>query len=53
MGKGRQNEFKERNDASYKTEVNSINVKQGRKEPMTVLRFKDFDRNQGQSFEVC
>ena len=53
MGKGKQNKFKERNDVSYKTEVNSIDVKQGRKEPLTLLRFKDFDRNQDKSFKVC
>ncbi len=51
MGKGKQNKFKERNAASHKREVKSIEIKQGRKEPLIVLSFKDFDRNQGQNFE--
>ena len=51
MSKGKQNKFKERNAASYKREVKSIETRQGRKEPFIVLSFKDFDRNQGQSFE--
>jgi hypothetical protein len=48
---GKQNKFNERNSASYKREVKRIDTRQGRKEPLIVLSFKDFDRNQGQSFE--
>ena len=51
MGKGKQDKFKERNAASYKREVKSIDIKQGRQEPSIVLSFKDFDRKQGQDFE--
>jgi hypothetical protein len=51
MKKGKQNKFNERSVASYKREVKSIDTKQGRQEPLIVLSFKDFDRNQGQSFE--
>jgi len=51
MGKGKQNKFKARNAASYKREVGSIETKQGDREPLIVLSFRDFDRNQGQSFE--
>ncbi len=38
MGKGKQNKFKERNVASYKRELKSIDTKKGRKEPLIVLR---------------
>lgn len=51
MGNGKQNKFKERSDASYKRETKNKELKQGRKAPLIVLSFKDFDRNQGQSFE--
>jgi hypothetical protein len=51
MGKGRQNKFNERSTASYKREVKGLDTKQGRKEPLIVLSFRDFDRNQGQNFE--
>ena len=51
MGKGKQNKFKERNASSYKRESRGIETRQGRKEPLVVLSFKDFDRNQGQSFQ--
>ena len=45
MGKGKQNKFNERNAASYKREVKSIDTKQSIREPLIVLSFKDFDRN--------
>ena len=51
MGKGKQNKFKARNAVSYRREVGSIDTRQGRREPLIVLSFRDFDRNQGQSFE--
>jgi hypothetical protein len=46
------NRFKERDNASYKREIKNIDTKEGRKDPLIVLSFKDFDRSQGQSF-VC
>jgi hypothetical protein len=52
MGKGKQNKFKERNVASYKREAKIIDIRHGRKEPLIVLSFRDFDRNQGQGFEA-
>jgi hypothetical protein len=51
MGKGRQNKFKERSNASYNRQVNRLDLRQGPKDPLIVLSFKDFDRNQGQDFE--
>lgn len=51
MGKRKQRKFETRKAASYKRAVNSIDTKQGGKEPLIVLSFRDFDRNQGQSFE--
>lgn len=49
MGKG--NKFNERKASSYKRELKGIETRQGRREPLIVLSFKDFDRNQGQSFQ--
>ena len=51
MAKGRQNKFNPRSASSYKRDVKSISIKTGRIEPFIVLSFKNFDRNQGQSFE--
>lgn len=51
MGKGKQNKFKARKSSSYQRETKGIETRQGRKEPFIVLSFKDFDRNQGQSFQ--
>lgn len=51
MGKGKPNKFKERNAASFKREFRGIETRHGKKEPFIVLSFKDFDRNQGQSFK--
>ena len=48
---GKQDKFKERKLASYKREFKEVETKQGRKEPLIVLSFRDFDRNQGQNFE--
>ena len=48
---GKQDKFNERHIASYKRELKGIETKQGRKEPLIVLSFRDFDRNQGQNFE--
>jgi hypothetical protein len=48
---GKHDKFKERNIASYKRELRGVEIKQGKKEPLIVLSFRDFDRNQGQNFE--
>lgn len=48
---GKHDKFKERSIASYKRELKGVETKQGRKEPLIVLSFRDFDRNQGQNFE--
>ena len=52
MGKGKQNKFNERNAASYNREVKSIDLRSGQRERFIVISFKDFDSNQGQSFEL-
>jgi hypothetical protein len=51
MEKGRQKKFNGRSIVSYKRELKGIDLRQGRKDPLIVLSFRDFDRNQGQSFE--
>ncbi|MEN9444598.1 MAG: hypothetical protein RIS47_1488 [Bacteroidota bacterium] len=52
MGKARPNKFDARNETPYKRDSNKLELKAGvKKEPFIVLSFKDFDRNQGQSFE--
>lgn len=51
MGNGKRNKFNERSTASYKRETKSKELKQGQKAPLIVFSFRDFDRNQGQSFE--
>lgn len=51
MGKGKQNKFKERNASSYQRELKGIELRSGQREKFVVLSFKDFDSNQGQSFE--
>jgi hypothetical protein len=51
MKKGKQNKFKEREPSAYKREMKGLEVRETKKEPFIVLSFKDFDRNQGQSFE--
>lgn len=50
MGKGKQHKFKER--ASLPTrELKNVAPREGKREPYIVFSFRDFDRNQGQSFE--
>jgi len=51
MAKGKQSKFKARNKASYKREVENIDLRSGKRESLIVLSFRDFDRNQGQGFE--
>jgi hypothetical protein len=50
MGKGKQNKYIERNAASYKRDLKSIEIRSGHRERFIVISFKDFDSNQGQSF---
>lgn len=51
MGKGKQNKFNERSAVSYKRESKGIDIRSGKRERFIVLSFRDFDRNQGQSFK--
>lgn len=52
MGTGKHNKFKERSaSSSNKRELKSIELRSGTRERFIVLSLKDFDRNQGQSFE--
>jgi hypothetical protein len=49
---GRNDKFNERKKvAAYKRELKELEPRFGKKEPLIVLSFKDFDNNQGQSFE--
>ena len=49
---GKSDKFREKKVASYKREFQKIDLKEGKKEPFIVISFKNFDINQGQSFEV-
>lgn len=51
MGKGKHNKFNERNASSYKRELKGIETRSGKREPFVVLSFRDYDRNQGQTFK--
>lgn len=48
---GKSDKFKERKGGTYKRETKSLEIRQGKKDSLIVLSFKDFDINQGQSFE--
>jgi hypothetical protein len=48
---GKNDKFKERKVASYKREFKGVETREGKRDPLIVLSFRDFDRNQGQSFE--
>jgi hypothetical protein len=48
---GKSDKFREKKVASYKREFKKIDFKEGKKEPFIVLSLKNFDINQGQSFE--
>jgi hypothetical protein len=48
---GKHDKFKEKKVAAYKRELKQVETKQGKKDPLIVLSFKNFDINQGQSFE--
>src|SRR3546814_5855748 len=52
MGTGKRNKFKERLANSYKREERRIETKEGLREPLIVLSFRNFDRNQGQDFAM-
>lgn len=49
---GKQDKFKEKKIAAYKRDFKELETRQGRKDPLIVLSFKDFDNNQGESFEL-
>ena len=48
---GKDNKFKEKKQAAYKRETKNIETRSGKKDPLIVLSFKNFDVSQGQSFE--
>jgi hypothetical protein len=48
---GKQDKFKEKKVAAYKREFKEVETRLGKKDPLIVLSFKNFDINQGQSFE--
>lgn len=49
---GKNDKFRERKSPRYKREFKELEIKQGRKDPLIVLSFKNFDAHQGQSFEA-
>ncbi len=48
---GKSDKFKERKVAAYKREFKSIDPRNGKKDPLIAISFRNFDNNQGQSFE--
>lgn len=48
---GKHNKFEERGGKPIQRELKNLETRSGKREPYIVLSFKDFDRNQGQSFE--
>lgn len=49
---GKPDKFKPKRKASaYKRRLKGLNTRPDKKEPLIVLSFKNFDRNQGQSFK--
>lgn len=48
---GKQDKFREKKIAAYKREFKNIETRQEKRIPLIVLSFKNFDVNQGQSFE--
>jgi len=48
---GKHDKFNEKKVAAYKRELKEVETKQGKKVPLIVLSFKNFDIKQGQSFE--
>ena len=47
---GKNDKFKEKKVAAYKRGFKAIETRDGKKDPLIVLSFKNFDINQGQSF---
>ena len=43
--------FKSRKASSYNRKSRNLDDKSGRREPLMVFSFRDFDRNQGQNFK--
>lgn len=48
---GKHDKFKEKKESAYKRNLKQIETKQGKKDPLIVLSFKNFDINQNQSFD--
>lgn len=48
---GRDDKFKQKKPSSYERNLRKVETKEGQREKLIVLSFKDFDRNQGQSFQ--
>ena len=48
---GKNDKFAEKKEPAYKRELKNVETRKGKKEPLIVLSFKDFDTNQGQNFE--
>ncbi len=48
---GKNDKFKEKKVASYKRDFKEVETRQGKKDPLIVLSFINFDINQGQSFK--
>ena len=47
---GKHDKFKEKKVPAYKRHFKEVDTRQGKKDPLIVLSFKNFDINQGQSF---
>lgn len=47
---GKRDKFKEKKVAAYKRDFKEVETRHGKKDPLIVLSFKNFDINQGQSF---
>lgn len=48
---GKNSKFNLRKASSFNRNSKKVETRQGKREPLIVLSFRDFDRNQGQSFE--
>ncbi len=47
----RKNKFNSRKTSSFKRDLKNLELRAGQREPYIVLSFRNFDRNQGQSFK--
>lgn len=48
---GKNSKFNSRKASSFNRQSKKVETREGKREPLIVLSFRDFDRNQGQSFE--